>query len=1591
MKMEWFENPGIAGGFTTDRDIVNLLLEQKNQLEKMGQQIGSLIKASSNNLRVGSNDRDREFVSNNCIQKQGHGIVKGVAGIQKHEFRRVLSDHDYAASVESNVFEERTAKRKSNVLTHGNDFEEVDSEVPEVEDKFIVFNERTDKKSHVSTDSYSAPDHGCVSEEVARKIDDEELPEVEREFRVNEQKNSNLLRTFYVSTGSEPERGYVSEVSRVIDEQEPPPEVDINNNGREKPDDSEDIRELHFEEEIWDNKNSDLKVGLKFHTRGAVKEFLKMYGERTNTKMVVSVGGLSSECKSKRLVVKCSYGQGKESIAREDARPNQHSKKLGCSAFIRFYVRGDKNERNLCVIKGFSEIHNHRRTREMFYQDTQKLIENDELAFVAESMKLHVKPAQLKSCMQEKFQKPGLTTDHVRYVMRKVSGPDQSREQLAKLLKKIEDDGGTVEILKQRGSDVVRVLTIQTKEMKRAFLGATPTVVLFDTTFGFCDEGYKMSGFCYSNNLTGHGELAQLVFLADEGSESLQFAFQSFRRSVLSDPKFFMIDKDFTEIQTIKKVFVNSSILLCQFHVLKYMKTLVSTSRAASGSGEKVDIEKKSILMTSFRATLYAKTEEESKDCCKKFLAESENIDVRVGNGDKAYYTNLGEYFIKNWETCSDLWMSWRRANVPGLEDNTNNRLERMWRSLKEFLKNSNTGSSSIARAVILLVKFGESQLVDRYTWHQRHIMRIASNESKFEEELKKAATHLNDGGMLKMKSSLNLLGTKRSNMKVTDKGVVEHFSQSKDVILEREFGEVEPDTEANCEKQHITKPLVTARFVSDQYLEQIIDLMSDKVPGSKKRKKNGISAVKRTKRMDNEKKMTEPIPTSGYVSEPVGTAGYVSDPMATEGYVSDPMATEGYVSEPTGTAGDVSELFDISNTVPDSKGTADYVYEDDVSNLPKSRKVLGENGSKEGKHVDLNKKVQTTDEKTQTAAERVFMGGQKVYDSDDLDEEELPEVEAEFREFKERSSDNRSYVSNDSVPEQGYVSEEMAMEIEKEDLPEVEKEFMFRPELLIEDVVTNHSKRLTEEDENVLEKLEEKAQTPDVKARTVVENVHKANEKMYKTDDKSCNCSWHIKVGAPCRHILLVRESRDLSLFDPCLFHAKYLKERAFDLRNDSLDICAKNESEGGDGKENVSADVVEDPLDVQQRVLNKGDRFRLFGPKCERLLDAAMRNGTPKARLYEKEFEILINRAKKGESLLSYSNTKGKTDDPTEVIAIDEENVSNISQGTSEDQKFNLLWHNRTKGNKVGRPKESKVKFIKKQSDVTKNQKKEEKKTNGSSDVTKNQTKNQKKEEKKSNGSKKDGNIVCSFPYHKDHPHPTKHALYEIDLESLQPRIFITDNVVDFFLRYSQPKGPLGQTVFLIDTSNAQQLESWHWSKIPSLKDVVPLARLYEGGCRIVFMAWCEFSHFFGIVAVCDESPVIYVLESIGRYPEPRGVAVLSNFIQQIRDSKKLPQVTIPTKTLDVPRQPSGSNNCGIFLMKNATAVLESPEEFLEKAPRNELANWYPAESLASGRSEIIATIRGLQKAQTKTESLPNFEEMLGLQKSSEVIHDK
>ena len=53
-------------------------------------------------------------------------------------------------------------------------------------------------------------------------------------------------------------------------------------------------------EEVWDGASTELKVGIKIR-RNQVKQFMALYGDRTNTNMVVTKGGATEQSKSKKV------------------------------------------------------------------------------------------------------------------------------------------------------------------------------------------------------------------------------------------------------------------------------------------------------------------------------------------------------------------------------------------------------------------------------------------------------------------------------------------------------------------------------------------------------------------------------------------------------------------------------------------------------------------------------------------------------------------------------------------------------------------------------------------------------------------------------------------------------------------------------------------------------------------------------------------------------------------------------------------------------------------------------------------------------------------------------------------------------------------------------------------------------------------------------------------------------------------------------------------------------------------------------------------------------------------------------------------
>ena len=108
--------------------------------------------------------------------------------------------------------------------------------------------------------------------------------------------------------------------------------------------------------------------------------------------------------------------------------------------------------------------------------------------------------------------------------------------------------------------------------------------------------GYKLSAVVYLNNTTGKGEVAQIAFHADESSQTYIDIFTAFKTMCNRDPPIILIDKDFTEIATIKKLFTTSTILLC-FMSLSGLRELSELPIKTNWSRTISQMEKTNLMM----------------------------------------------------------------------------------------------------------------------------------------------------------------------------------------------------------------------------------------------------------------------------------------------------------------------------------------------------------------------------------------------------------------------------------------------------------------------------------------------------------------------------------------------------------------------------------------------------------------------------------------------------------------------------------------------------------------------------------------------------------------------------------------------------------------------------------------------------------------------------------------------------------------------------------------------------------------------------------------------------------------------------------
>jgi hypothetical protein len=146
-----------------------------------------------------------------------------------------------------------------------------------------------------------------------------------------------------------------------------------------------------------------------------------------------------------------------------------------------------------------------------------------------------------------------------------------------------------------------------------------------------------------------------------------------------------MVDKDLNAIKCFRNEFPEARVLICLFHVVKWLahaSRLPEHGKISSESHKQID--------HLVHNMVYAKCEE-TYDLNHTSLQVMCN---RIG------FQSFFAYMERNWDNCQDMWVFYRRQKLPHFKNHTNNRLESFFGKVKAVL-NSNFAMADCIKEII--------------------------------------------------------------------------------------------------------------------------------------------------------------------------------------------------------------------------------------------------------------------------------------------------------------------------------------------------------------------------------------------------------------------------------------------------------------------------------------------------------------------------------------------------------------------------------------------------------------------------------------------------------------------------------------------------------------------------------------------------------------------------------------------------------------------------------------------------------------------------------------------------------------------------
>ncbi|OWZ22432.1 hypothetical protein PHMEG_0002870 [Phytophthora megakarya] len=388
---------------------------------------------------------------------------------------------------------------------------------------------------------------------------------------------------------------------------------------------------------------------------------------------------ISDEFKTYWVKIICTHGWKRKSRS-TGQRESYFSKSTECKADVKAaVVWNEQAQKSMVRVTGCNTQHNHRVGRSVYdnHPSVRRVEHPVILAFV--------------NVMQSAGKNVTLRDVHsmVSRMREGRRGSETVEQRLESLLRGFCERRGNRASVYVDDEDLAQGITIQIRQMHRWFK-VFPEVMLVDATHNTNESRYKLFSFMI-HDVYGHllevpvGQYVQHSLMENESAECLTDAISAFKfcNPSWDQVRVIVIDKDMGELSLLEEHFPNAKVILCQFHLKKYIRSEMAKGEyGGPGSFDLDQVEDAvdMILHEVFQVPVFPLN--------NVHLCEDDPIP------DPKH--PFLKYFVKNWDHQKERWALYARSDAPHLGNHTNNRLgsnwvdaglETSWGHIKKILK----------------------------------------------------------------------------------------------------------------------------------------------------------------------------------------------------------------------------------------------------------------------------------------------------------------------------------------------------------------------------------------------------------------------------------------------------------------------------------------------------------------------------------------------------------------------------------------------------------------------------------------------------------------------------------------------------------------------------------------------------------------------------------------------------------------------------------------------------------------------------------------------------------------------------------------